>query len=335
MSRRLLTVAIQTYNRGPKVETVVRRFINHICSEKLEDQVEIHVSDNASPDDTEARLRPLASEQPVRVRYTRQAENLQFDGNTAFLYEATQSPYMWLFGDDDIPFDGSLTRIVETLRSTQPDLLLFSFAQPPESATRQFDYPEPVQVVSNPRTQAELIVRYTKISIFVFRVLRLDERCRAMLSHYLLNPGWYYVGLAYTILGAANTPKLAVISEPLAGSDADWAKVAYTPMPYLTLGDAVDHAFVRKAAPELITKVRRGGYRTAVSWCLQAKLGRIDPERSHEYDSFFWDELPFRPWSLLGSPRAAWAYFLVWSGLWRLIAPCASRRHARVRHNAT
>lgn len=319
MSRPTLTVAIQTFNRGPKVEQVVRRFIQLISSENLEQQVEIHVSDNASPDDTETRLRALASEEPVRVRYTRQAENLQFDGNTAFLYETTKTPYMWLFGDDDIPFGGSLTRIVETLRSIQPDLLLFSFAQPPESATRQFDYPEPVRIVSSPRTQAELVVRYTKVSIFVFRVLQLDDRGREVLSHYLLNPGWYYVGLAYTILGAAAKPRLAVISEPLAGSDADWARVAYSPMPYITLGDAIDHPFVREAMPELIKTVRHGGYRTAVSWCLQAKLGRLDPEKPDEYDRFFLSELPFRPLILLGSPHAAWAYFLMWSGLWRLL----------------
>lgn len=319
MRRRTLTVAIQTYNRAIKVERLVQRFIELISHEKLAEHVEIHVSDNASSDDTETRLRPLVSEEPVCVLYTRQVENLQFDGNTAFLYETAKTPYMWLFGDDDIPFDGSLTRIVEALQSTQPDLLLFSFAQPPENATRQFDYPEPVRIVLDKKTQAELVVRYTKISIFVFRVQHLGVPCRELLSRYLVNPGWYYIGLAYTILNATNAPRLAVISEPLAGSDADWARVAYSPMPYLTLGYAIDHPFVRSAMPVLIKTVQHGGYRTAVTWCLQAKLGRLEPERPDEYDSFFWTELPFRPLSLLGSPRAAWAYFLMWSGLWRFL----------------
>jgi glycosyltransferase involved in cell wall biosynthesis len=319
MTKRLLTVAIQTYNRSAKVDRLVRCLAEFIAKESLHEVVEVLVSDNASTDDTEHRLCNLRLEETVRLRYIRQSTNLEFDGNTAFLYDACETPYMWLFGDDDIPFEGSLTRIATALRSTQPDLLLFSFAQPPDSVVRQFNFPDAVQVVTNRKLQAELVVRYTKISIFVFRVVRLDAACKAMLSPYFFNPGWYYVGLAYTILAMSDHPRLTVISEPLAGSEKDWMKVAYAPWPYLNLAKAVDHPFVRRHSMKLIAKLRRGGYRTAVSWCLQAKLGGLEPERPEDYDKFFRSELAFRPWNLLGSPRTAWAYFLVWSGLWRLL----------------
>jgi glycosyltransferase involved in cell wall biosynthesis len=326
MSGRLLTVAIQTYNRGEKAERVVRRFIDLIQQEHLENEVEIHVSDNASPDDTEQRLRPLASSKPVFVRYTRQPVNVQFDGNTAFLYDSLNTDYMWLFGDDDIPFRGALTKIVAALRASSPDLLLFSFAQPPDTPHRTFDFPDDITVVRKEFDQALLVVKYTKLSIFVYRRINLSMESQQVLARYA-DSGWWYIGLAYCILLQRHPATAMVISEALAGSDADWARVAYSPKPYLTLGEAVAHPFVRRYAPSMVLRYRRGGYLTAVSWCLQARLGYLSPERPEEFVEFFRRELPLKPLFLLSSPRAALAYFLLWSGLWRLL-PSARRQHS-------
>ncbi len=316
MGSHFLTVAIQTYNRGPKVERLVNKFIDLIRSENVEDQVEIHVSDNASPDDTEARLRSLATEHPVRVRYTRQEQNLQFDGNTAFLYESTQTPYMWLFGDDDVPLPGALTRILSALMANTPDVLLFSFNQPPDRECRQFDFHEAVHLTHEPADCISLIMRYTKISIFVYRRCSLSDTMHAALDAYS-SSGWYYIGLAFSVLGDSPTPTVAVISEALAAADKDFARLAYTPEGILGFSRAVTHPYVESHAPGLPQEYEIHGYCTAIAWCLSERIGTISSEDPEAYRRFV-RSLPVRWQILLSRPKTFIQFIALRFGLWRL-----------------
>ena len=92
-----ITVAIPVYNNGTTLERTLRSVLDQSLPPNL-----IHISDNASTDDTEAIGRAFAASCPT-VRYTRQATSLGPSGNFAFLLQDATTPYfMWLAADDHV-----------------------------------------------------------------------------------------------------------------------------------------------------------------------------------------------------------------------------------------
>lgn len=101
-----LSIMVPTYNRaGLLVE----------CLESLRTtrtDCEILVSDNASADDTEARVAALGDR---RVKYHRHPENVGVVKNHNALWERAQGEYMVMFGDDDLALPGWIDRKVALL----------------------------------------------------------------------------------------------------------------------------------------------------------------------------------------------------------------------------
>jgi glycosyl transferase family 2 len=91
----LVTIGIPTYNRSRQLERAVRSALaqNH-------PSIEVVVSDNASPDDSEDTLRRLADGDD-RLRWERQARNLGHAKNFARVFEMARGElFMWLSDDD-------------------------------------------------------------------------------------------------------------------------------------------------------------------------------------------------------------------------------------------
>ena len=116
----LLTIAVPTYNRSANLALLLRNLAPQIAQFP---QVELLISDNASPDDTEPIVRRSIAE-GLRCRYIRNSENLDADPNCLQCYEQAAGTYVWILGDDDVLFPGALSYILPYLSGEPVDIAL-------------------------------------------------------------------------------------------------------------------------------------------------------------------------------------------------------------------
>lgn len=294
-----LTVAIPTFERAPKLKRLLGVLRDQIISAGLQQEVDILVSDNASRDDTPQVIAEFDA-RGVALNSIRQTENRGFDGNVLSVYRNAGGQWVWLMADDDLPLDGSLPRIVSALRDHDPDVLLFSFRQPPDSPTRQFNYPEPVHVVRDATLIVEHIVEYIKISIFVIRKTEFSESIRDLLARH--SNGWMHLMLALSALQSASTPSLAVISEHLATCDSEWNIVRYAPTALLEMVSIAKHPFAQRHARHLERRLREHGYCSAIQWIFAEKTSVIVSHDPADYRQLVKD-LRWKPEILVRNRR--------------------------------
>ncbi len=109
-----LTIAIPTFNRSGYLDIN----LTHLCpqlKELQEGDVELLISDNGSPDETQEVIR-RHSENGCRIRYVRNATNVGSDRNIAQCFQMAAGRYVLLLGDDDLLLDGALQKIVRVLK---------------------------------------------------------------------------------------------------------------------------------------------------------------------------------------------------------------------------
>jgi abequosyltransferase len=92
-----LSICIPTYNRAPYLRECLDSIIASIGDRW--DQVEIVISDNASPDDTPSVVVEYQRLYP-QIKYNRNSENV-VDRNFYIVSQLAFGEYVWLFGDDD------------------------------------------------------------------------------------------------------------------------------------------------------------------------------------------------------------------------------------------
>lgn len=316
-----MTIAIPTFNRAAKLERLLTVLQEDITTSQLQERVVVLVSDNASTDETPSMLSQFA-DFDLRLEYYRQPENLGFDGNLRFLYAHVNTPYLWFMADDDYPLTGAVNKVVRALEAHEPDVLLFSFIQPPGSTVRQFDFPESVRLVTEPVLAIEYVLRYTKVSIFIVRKVSFEASQGQVLDENI-GAGWYYISLAFSVLETSPSLRLAVISEALATCDEDYSLITTNPESLLRMGIVVQHPFVMKHSPNLPKFYRDEGYYSAIQFAFAVKCGALPPEYPEEYDKFI-KELECRICTLFRCPRSLFQFMalkLRISRLWPLIKP--------------
>jgi glycosyltransferase involved in cell wall biosynthesis len=117
MTRPLLAICIPTYNRVEALGRLLDRLHAELGGAT---DVVVLVSDNASPDGTQALLAE-AARRMASLRVHRQPENLGALGNTRWLVRnAPDCEYLWIFGDDDEPEPGSIAYACGLLRAHAP-----------------------------------------------------------------------------------------------------------------------------------------------------------------------------------------------------------------------
>lgn len=94
---RLLRIVLSTYNRADFVAANVDWLLRHVTRRRPE--VEVVVVDNASTDDTEARLAHFAG--APGFRYLRNTANVGMLGNLNVCSTLPGAEYVWMIGDDD------------------------------------------------------------------------------------------------------------------------------------------------------------------------------------------------------------------------------------------
>lgn len=296
----MLTIAIPTYNRIDKVKRLLSVIKEEIFSSRLQNQVAVIVSNNASTDKTHSAVSEFLN-CGINLEYYRQTENLGFDGNLRFLYMQASTEYVWFMADDDLPLKGAISKVVKTLETYNPDVLLFSFIQPPGSTAKTFDFPETVRLITKPITAIESVIKYPKLSIYVLRKINFDELEQLKLNE-TVGDGWYFIPLAFSVLGASSNLKLAIISEPLATCDENFFRIAGVPEAFLCMDKMVRHSFVLVHIPNLPKLYCERGYYIAIQFAFAAKVGAHLPESPEEYDKFI-KRLEWRIPVLLKAPR--------------------------------
>jgi len=129
-NRPLLTIAIPTFNRAVNLALLLRTLKPEVAALP---EIELLVSDNASPDDTESVMRQFLQD-GLRCRYIRNAKNIDADPNFLQCYQQASGKYLWIFGDDDILFPGALASLVRLLTTEECDLIYltpFGFVREP------------------------------------------------------------------------------------------------------------------------------------------------------------------------------------------------------------
>ncbi len=101
-----LSICIPTYNRAMLLAQTLENVIAQATGE-----VEIVVSDNASPDNTEEVVRGLQKRFP-RLTYFRQPENRGADRNYLQTVALAQGEWCWLLGDDDLLEPGAISYLL-------------------------------------------------------------------------------------------------------------------------------------------------------------------------------------------------------------------------------
>ena len=118
----LVTVALPTYNRGPRLE----RALASVRAQTYQN-LEILVGDNASTDETPAVARRAAS-LDERIRYSRAESNVGPTANfNRLLAQARGAYFMWLADDDWIDAD-YIAACVEQLEQSPDAISAFGYA---------------------------------------------------------------------------------------------------------------------------------------------------------------------------------------------------------------
>jgi len=115
----ILSICISTYNRARWLEISLPLLLKQTAAYR--DVVEVIVCDNTSTDDTPEVMAPHLNE--TNFRYIRNAKNVGMLGNLKVTAQHTRGQYVWILGDDDLLFDGTVERVLKAILE-HPDVSL-------------------------------------------------------------------------------------------------------------------------------------------------------------------------------------------------------------------
>jgi glycosyltransferase involved in cell wall biosynthesis len=279
--RCFLEICIPTYKRRAELSRllgVLEREVNSL-SERV--TLRIAISDNSSPDDTQAMLRdhPLRERLVVRT----QPSNIGALLNIWGLYERANAEYVWIICDDDIPKPGSLARIIRTLSVFRPAVVTFEFEQPPRSTTRRHGDREGVEELTDLVKGVPHLLVLGKLTKYVVDGTHLPSVLRNLEG--LKNTGYGWQAVILEALRLADRKTIVLDHEFLAGCDDNYAQLTDGLIPsfwddYLLV---LDHPIVRENCPEYADSYRRRHGRYMVRMIYSVLAGVI---RSEKVDAF-------------------------------------------------
>ncbi len=114
MDAPFLSICIPTYNRVTCLEQCLDSIVDQFTDLDVRGLVEIAISDNNSTDGTAELVGKFQTKYP-NILYKRNSENLGVDRNILQAVEMSHGKYVWLFGDDDALFPGSLKYLLKEI----------------------------------------------------------------------------------------------------------------------------------------------------------------------------------------------------------------------------
>ncbi len=112
----LLSITVPTYNRCGFLKDFLLSVINSIVKYNLKEKVEIIISDNCSPDNTQLVVENLKNEySDIKIIYNKNPQNLGVIPNIAQLIELAKGKYLMMYGDDDLMCADALPQLLDIL----------------------------------------------------------------------------------------------------------------------------------------------------------------------------------------------------------------------------
>lgn len=108
-----LSIVVPTYKRARELKRCVESALEFPGAE-----IEVLVSDNASPDETQEVLKAFSD---GRLRFWRNAENVGAERNILKLWREAKGEWILCLTDDDFLYPGALEKLLATLRAN-PDV---------------------------------------------------------------------------------------------------------------------------------------------------------------------------------------------------------------------
>lgn len=221
----LLTIAIPTYNRAPRLGQCLSMLAERMSElPALRPAIEVLVIDNASSDDTGA---VAAAQAPAfeDFRYVRNQTNLGIDGNIHRCSQLASGSWVQLLSDDDLLLPGALVRVVETINSHPAadfvflNMIAFREDLPPPSAwVPRIAIARDLICVDQNRLVETAGVWLTFLSSFVFR---RDAWNRSTRLESYIGTDIYLSFALFDLLSQAR--ESVVLAEPLVASRAHFS----------------------------------------------------------------------------------------------------------------
>jgi len=126
----MLSIAIPTFNRPVELERCVRALLPQLTPE-----IELLIVDNASEIPASTVLSELLAAHPqLRIRIERNPYNIGGSANFLRCFEYSQSDWIWLLGDDDVPHPNALgTALCEIAKNDRAICINFNSLFGPKS----------------------------------------------------------------------------------------------------------------------------------------------------------------------------------------------------------
>ncbi len=123
-----LSICIPTYNRAWFLEKCLQSFIEQIREAKLEESVQIVISDNASIDNTEALVKSYQKKfDSICIVYHKNELNLGFDCNIKRIFDLAWGEFIWFFGDDDWVRPDAVAKVLGKIQSQSIDVMILNW----------------------------------------------------------------------------------------------------------------------------------------------------------------------------------------------------------------
>lgn len=122
MSNPLITIAVPTWNRAAILDKALSALLPQIETNK--DKIEVVISDNASPDNTnEVIERYILEFSTLNIVHYKQTENTGYYGNFKTCRELSNGDYFWLLSDNDYVASGLIDYLLDILQHKKPSFL--------------------------------------------------------------------------------------------------------------------------------------------------------------------------------------------------------------------
>lgn len=173
--RPLLTIAIPTYRRS----TLLFELLTVLGPQlKGHPEVELLISDNASPDDTPQIVQRFI-DAGMAISYHRHAENIGSDANFISCLRQARGKYFWLFSDDDIILPGTIAEILHHISHQEYDLIYatsYGFRENWQTERQQDPFHREYHNVDDALRFAKIVnIMITFISGIIINKQRLEE----------------------------------------------------------------------------------------------------------------------------------------------------------------
>ncbi len=111
-----LSVCIPNYNRINQLERLIRNLAEQIVSCRLEEEVELCISDDCSPADPAGMIETIKKQFPLAdIVYERNEQNMGMDHNFLKSVLIAHGQYAWIVGNDDLPERDALNKIMSVI----------------------------------------------------------------------------------------------------------------------------------------------------------------------------------------------------------------------------